>query len=164
VKDARIDVQEAAASPDFSLTVKRNCSISPQALAWLLAFVAIVSFGIGIAFALFGAWLVLPFVGLEIAALAAAFYINGRHATDLERISLNGGTLTVEIVDRERRAEHRFNAHWVRLVLDRVSGDPRVLLRSHGNVLEIGRHLDGPGRELLATELRARLADLRAAR
>jgi uncharacterized membrane protein len=37
-------------------------------------------------------------------------------------------------------------------------------LRSHGNVLEIGRHLDGPGRELLATELRARLADLRAAR
>jgi uncharacterized membrane protein len=162
MKDARIDVQEAAASPDFSLTVKRNCSISPQALVWLLAFVATVSFAIGIAFALFGAWPVLPFVGLEIAALTAAFYVNGRHAADFERISLRAGTLTVEIVDRDRRVEHRFNAHWVRLLRDGIRGDPRVVLQSHGKVLEIGRHLDGPGRELLATELRARLAGVRA--
>jgi uncharacterized membrane protein len=163
MKDARIDVQKAAASPDFVLTVKRNCSISPQALIWLLAIVAAVSFAIGIGFAMFGAWPILPFVGLEIAALTAAFYINGRHATDFERISLRAGALTVEIADCERRVEHRFNAHWVRLALDGIVGDPRVVLRSHGKALEIGRHLDGPGRELLAAELQARLADVRAA-
>ena len=129
----------------------------------MLAFVATDLLRIGIAFALFGAWLVLPFVGLEIAGLAAAFYANGRHATDFERISLRAGTLTVEIVDRDRRVEHCFNPHWVRLLLDGARGDPRVVLRSHGKELEIGRHLDGPGRELLATEIRARLADARVA-
>ncbi len=153
-----MDVETIGARSDFSLTVKRNCSISPRALGGLLALVAGTSFAIGIGFAVYGAWPILPFVGLEVAALAAAFYVNGRHATDYERIALADGALVVEIRDGGRTEEHRFNPHWVRLGTSGARRDLRLALRSHGRELEIGRHLDASGRERLATLLRGRLA------
>src|SRR5262245_26757684 len=161
--DARINLQTFGAPAAFSVTVKRNCSMSPQALAWLLGFTAVFSFAIGTGFALFGAWPVLPFVGLEVAALAAAFYANGRHATDCERIALADGALEVEIHDADRVERHRFDAYWVRVVVTETSRSVRLALRSHGRELEIGRHLDATGRERLATELRGRLGNARIA-
>ena len=161
MSDARINVQTPAGTSGFSLTVKRNCSISPRSLAWLLVFTAVLSFAIGIGFALYGAWPVLPFAGLEVAALAVAFWLNGRHAADYERISLHDGMLVVEIRDAERVEEHSFNPQWVRLLVDDAGRDLRVALRSHGRELEIGRHLDAPGRELFAAELRRRLGEAR---
>src|SRR5262245_15210895 len=150
------DIHPAVTDPGFSLTVKRNCSISPQALAMLLALTAGLAFAIGIGFALYGAWPILPFAGLEVAALAAAFYLNGRHAADYERIALEDGALVVEVRDGERVTTHRFNPHWVQVDFDETR-ELRVKLRSHGAALEIGRHLDAPGRERLAQEVRGRL-------
>jgi uncharacterized membrane protein len=59
----------------------RNCSISPAAFAGALALPAIVSLSTGIGFAVMGAWPVLPFVGLELLALAAAFLCYARRFT-----------------------------------------------------------------------------------
>ena len=157
--EARNDIHPAVTDFCFSLTVKRNCSISPQALAVLLALTAGFAFAIGIAFALYGAWPILPFAGLEIAALAAAFYLNGRHAADYERIALEGGMLVVEVRVGQRTDTHRFNPHWARLVVSDARRDVRLALRSHGRELEIGRHLDASGRERLVTALRGRLAE-----
>jgi uncharacterized membrane protein len=159
VDDARIDLEPARS--DFSLTVKRNCSLSPQALGGLLALVAGVSFAIGVGFALHGAWPVLPFVGLEVAALGAAFYATARHAGDYERIVVADGALVVEIRDGTRTEEHRFSPYWVRLVVTGAAREVRLALRSHGRELEIGRHLDAPGRERLARLLRGRLGGAR---
>jgi len=160
---AHIDVQTVGAPAEFQLMLKRNCSISPQALAWLLAFTACFSGAIGIAFALFGAWPVLPFAGLEIAALAAAFYVNGRHATDYERVALCDGMLEVEIRDADRVERYRLNPLWVRLVVSDAYRDMRLALRSHGREFEIGRHLDATGRVRLAKELGVRLGNVRIA-
>jgi uncharacterized membrane protein len=164
VDEARNDIQPAVTESGFSLTVKRNCSISPQALAVLLALTAGFAFAIGSAFALYGAWPILPFAGLEIAALAAAFYLNGRRAADYERIALEAGLLVVEARDGERVATHRFNPQWVRLETSGTPREVRLALRSQGRELEIGRHLDAPGRERLAQEVRGRLAQARTAR
>lgn len=60
--------------------VKRHCSISPQGLASVYGALAAVSLGIAVAFAALGAWLILPFAGLEIAALCAAFWVTARRA------------------------------------------------------------------------------------
>ena len=148
----RLEILDTASGP--SITVKRNCSMTPRALARLLAFTAAFSFGIGIALTSVGAWPVLPFVGLEIAALAAAFYVNSRHANDYERLALAAGALEVEIREGEQVDRHRFNPHWVQLTRDETRCDLRLALRSHGKALEIGRHLDAPGRERLADTLR----------
>jgi uncharacterized membrane protein len=56
----------------------RNCSISPAGLAGVFAALAAVTLLIGVGFALVGAWLVLPFAGLEVLMLVAAFVWHAR--------------------------------------------------------------------------------------
>src|SRR3954471_14190316 len=83
----------------FSLTLKRNCSISPAKLAGVFAALALVVIAIGIGFALVGAWLVLPFAGLEVLLLGGAFVLYARKAADYERIELAAGKLRIEVTD-----------------------------------------------------------------
>jgi uncharacterized membrane protein len=147
-----------AADAACTLTVKRNCSMSPRAVLTLLALTAFMSFGIGIAFAWHGFWMVLPFAGIEMAALAAAFVVNGAHAGDYERFSLAGGGMTVEIRDGRRTERHEFNPCWVRLVVRRSRRDVSVALAERGAELPVGRHLNDAGRELLARELQGWIA------
>lgn len=143
---------------EFSVTVKRNCSLSPRALLVLLAATAGVSFAIGIGFALLGAWMILPFAGLEVAALAAAFYVNGRHAGDFERISLRRGLLKVEVREGDAVREHEFNPAWARLLVRETGLGARAYILAHGREVEIARHLAPPARGALARALGERLA------
>ena len=71
--------------------LKRNCAMSPRQLAGCLAIVGAVSLGIASAFAMHGAWPVIPFACLEIAALSVAFFVYGRHAADYEKIVVQAG-------------------------------------------------------------------------
>ena len=50
----------------------------------MFALLAAVAVGIGIGFAAMGAWLVLPFAGLEAFALAIAFFAMARRIADDE--------------------------------------------------------------------------------
>ncbi len=144
-------------APGFSLLLKRNCSISPESLARVFALLAAAALVIGIGFALAGAWLVLPFAGAEALALVVAFFAYARHAADYERIELAGGRLTVEVADAERTARYVLDPHAARVRLESEQGSARVLLRSPGRELEIGRHLDAEARAELAAELDRRL-------
>ncbi|HVB49259.1 MAG TPA: DUF2244 domain-containing protein [Burkholderiales bacterium] len=144
-------------SPGFSLVVKRNCSISPHGLLRVFALLAGVAIGIATAFALLGAWLILPFAGIEIVALGAAFLLNGRHAADYERIELAGGRLTVEQAVAERTARVELDARLARVELAEETGRARVLLCAPGGEFEIGRHLDAETRVEFAAELAKRL-------
>jgi uncharacterized membrane protein len=155
--EPRIEVSALDSSAGFSLTTRRNCSLPPHALAWLLVFTACLSFAIGLGFALVGAWPVLPFVGLEVAALAVAFGVHARHATDFERIVIRDGVMRVEVREAGRVRVHDFHPGWVQVCTQRAPSGVRVGVRSHGKELEIGRHLDAPARGLLADELAGRL-------
>jgi uncharacterized membrane protein len=142
----------------FSLTLKRNCSISPAGLLGVFAGLSVASAAIGIGFAIAGAWPVLPFVGLEIVALGAAFVLYARRATDYERIELAHDRLTIEVAEAERRMQYRLDPRAARVVLERNEGyGARVLLRAAGKEVEIGRHLDAPSRIEFAGELSRRL-------
>ena len=149
----------AASESSLDFIIKRNCSISPRNLLCMLALAVGVSVGIAIAFAWFGAWPVLPFAGIEMLALAAAFYVNGRHAADYERIVFAEGRLLVEASEAGRLRRHEFNPQWLRLDERRSGQDLRLLLRSRGSELEIGRHLDAERRASLAAELRGGLSN-----
>lgn len=144
----------AESEPGFEFTIKRNCSISPRDLLCVLGFATALSLGIAIGFACLGAWPILPFAGIEMLALAAAFYLNGRHASDYERIALVEGRLLVEESDAGRLERHEFNPRWLRIDELRSGRELRLLLRSRGHDLEIGRHLDSGRRASLATRLR----------
>jgi uncharacterized membrane protein len=91
-------------------TVKRNCSASPAQLAAVFASIVGLSFIFGIAFATQGLWLILPFVGLELVAVAIAFFCYGRRAADYERITLSEGDLSIERVEGARATRWHFPA------------------------------------------------------
>lgn len=147
-------------SENFRLLIKRNCSISPAGLFRVFALLALAIIGIGAGFAVAGAWLILPFAGLEVLALGMAFLLSGRHAADYERIELEHGRLTVEVGEGPRTARYAMDACAARVAVCREAwgyGVPRVHLRgAHGSV-ELGRHLDGERRVELAAELTRRL-------
>lgn len=137
----------------FSLTLKRNCSIAPGGLACVFAALALAVLGIGIGFAIAGAWLILPFAGLEVLLLAAAFLLQARHATDYERIELDRGRLRVEVAEGQRVARYEIDARRARIEMR----GPHVVLRGPGEELRLGRHLDDEARVAFAAELKNRL-------
>ena len=135
------------------MLLKRNCSISPRGLLLVYALLAAMAVGIASGFALLGAWLILPFAGLELVLLAAAFWLTARHAADCERIELARGRLRVEVEEAQRVRRLELDARLVRV---RMEGG-HVLLRAPQVEVELGRHLGSEARAGFAAELGKRL-------
>jgi len=116
---------------------------------------ALVVVTIGTGFAIAGAWLILPFAGLEVLGLAAAFVVYARHAADYERIELHGGRLQVEVADARRQARYELDPARVSVGMQGAS----LMLQGPGAEFELGRHLDADSRIAFAAELKRRLGD-----
>jgi uncharacterized membrane protein len=150
-------------SGGFSLTLKRNCSISPAGLLGVFAALSIVALAIGTGFAIAGAWLILPFVGLEIVALGVAFVLYARGAADYEKIELARDRLTVEVAEAQRTARYELDPRRARIWVEKGQGyGARVLVKcvlrgGKEQSVEIGRHLDADSRLEFAAELSRRL-------
>ena len=141
----------------FSLLLKRNCSISPAGLMLMFGAIAIVTLGIAAVFAAIGAWLILPFAGIEVMGLGIAFVLNGRHAADYERIRLEEGRLMVEVCESDSIRRHELDPARASVMVAGEGRSMRVLLKAPGRSLEIGRHLHERARLDLAGELKRRL-------
>jgi uncharacterized membrane protein len=139
------------------MLIKRNCSMSPRGVLAVVAFTAGVCFTIGAWFAWRGLWLVLPFAGLEVLALAAAFYVSGLHAGDYERYWLEPGLLVLEVRDGTHVFRRRFPAAWARVVLQEGLRDTRLAIALGGEEIRVGRHLPAEARGILARRLKQAL-------
>jgi uncharacterized membrane protein len=137
-----------------------------RALNWvwvkrLFLFLTLCILTVAAYFAHLGAWLVLPFAGLEIGVLAVGLYLNARSGSGREVIDLSGSELRVLRGRRELAEVARMHRHWTRASLIR---DPRgwypgrLLLQCHGRSIEIGRALVESERDRLAQDLQARLS------
>ena len=145
--------------------IKRNCSASPQQLAFVFGSLVAVSFAFGIGFAAFGLWMVLPFVGIELVAVGLAFFCYGRHAADFERIAIDSREVSVERVEGARRTQWHLDPRLSHVQINssghRWGRRVRVYLMAPEIKLEVGRHLLDArrwqlGRELEGTLMRAR--------
>jgi len=120
-----------------------------------------LSFLFGAVFAAHGLWLILPFAGLELVAVAIAFVCYGRRAADYERITLAENHVTIERVEGVRAVSWRFAAAWARVEVEEAERSwadrVRVFIVARGERVEIGRHLPAPRRRLLAQEIFAAL-------
>ena len=136
--------------------LKRNCSVAPSQLGWLYASLCVVSLGIGTAFWLNGAPMVLPFAWLELVAVGAAFVLYARHATDGERIALGGGRLVIELENGGHCERTEFLPHQVRI--EPQAGDGSLIeLSAQGRSVRVGRYVRPELRAALARELRTAL-------
>jgi uncharacterized membrane protein len=130
----------------------RGCGIVFGSLAGFSLLVAVV-------FSALGAWLILPFAGIEAMALYLAFNWVRRHAQDSESLVIRGDAVALAVHEVAQTRHYEFNRVWARLVVeqDKQGQGVRLVLRSHGNEVEVGRYLDSGGRQRLARELKARL-------
>ncbi len=148
---AEMDCSELAHAAGYERVARRNNSLSSTGRFHVFAFLFIVSVGIAVAFATLGAWLILPFAGLEMLGLYWAFRYVDRHAADYERIAISGDRVQVEQFEAGHAVSHEFNCCWAQVVAS--PGGARLALRSHGREVEIGRHMNDNERLALAREL-----------
>jgi uncharacterized membrane protein len=118
--------------------------------------IVIVSMGIATAFAMKGAWMILPFAGLEMAALGIALYVVARRAASWQEIAIE--TDRVRVVDHLVKQVNKlsFQRAWARVVLEEpaIAGHPsRLLLGSHGRHVEIGNCLNEEEKRELVVQL-----------
>jgi uncharacterized membrane protein len=116
----------------------------------------VVSLGIAVAFALQGAWLVLPFAGLEMAVLGAALYVVARRGYRWQVISVHGDRIDIAHYGSSQERSESFQRAWaqVRLQPAAIKGYPsRLTIGSHGRRVEIGGCLNEDDKNYLAYEL-----------
>ena len=135
-------------------------SLSPRGFAILMVVAGVAALMIGLFYVASGAWPVLGFYGLEVAALYVGFrwsYAQARR-TEIIRVT-DEDLIVVHAAPDGTVQEWRFKPYWVRVVAE---GDDeglvtRLLLVSHGQWLEIAAFLGPTEREDLARDLRAAL-------
>ncbi len=154
---ASVSTDSADAEPVLEdWLMKRNCSMSPR--QFVLFYASLAGFSLAIAAMLMwqGAWLVMPFTGVELLAVGVAFAIYARHAVDYERIRLFPHRLVIERMNAEQLTQIEFNPRWVRVEPGATPRDP-IRLVSRGQTVVIGQHLAQYRRAQFADELRAAL-------
>jgi uncharacterized membrane protein len=150
-------ISDADTSSSFKVTFKPNSALTANNKFKLILLLTVIPSLIGLGFTVLGAWLVLPFVGLEIAALAFAFYYVNCHESDYESICIEADSLTIERRTGQQTSQHVINPYWVKIVRHELAnGELRVYLQSHGKEVEVGRFLTRKQRELLARQLQQR--------
>ena len=123
--------------------IRPNGYWNRRALLISVGLISFASLGIGIMFWLAGAWLILPFAGLEVlllAGLAAAVLRNERY----ESLAISGDSIHVMVRCKRGCSVRSYSRHWTqaRLMPDRIgTGRSRLLLVSHGRGQEIGKEL-----------------------
>ena len=149
------DFSDQPRAIEFRRLARRNNSLSSTGRLLVFVFIFVVSVGIAAAFAIFGAWLILPFAGLEMLVLYLAFRYVERHAADYELIEIDGDQVSIERFEGGDTRRDALSRHWARVV---VSGNgSRLALRSHGREVEIGRGMSNAQRLELAQALKRRL-------
>jgi uncharacterized membrane protein len=116
---------------------------------------------IGLAMALAGAWLVLPFAGLEVILLVWAFGRIGKGDHDFERITLADGVWNYEARHEGVSLSGRGALAWLGIEQVRERGQLQVRLRYAGKRLSVGRFLSEEERAGLARELNGLIREAR---
>lgn len=140
-----------------SWVLGRNCAMTPRQLCTAFVILGAASLVVSLAWTLFGAWFVLPFMLLEWLVLALAFFVYARHATDQERITLAADMVCIEVCKGDRIDRREISRQWLRLgVDDRQRG--LVRLASHRDEVHVGQFVSQGVRKKFVEEFRAALA------
>jgi len=100
----------------LSLTARPNRSLSPAVRRWVAAGMCVPVLVVATVVTAQGAWLVLPFAGLEVAMIVFAFRWLRAGDGDFETVTILGHELVVRRSMRGQITEARFNLHWVQVV------------------------------------------------
>jgi len=147
---------------DCKVVARPNASLSPDGSLKLLLVLAIVMLVVSIGFIHIGAWLVMPFAGLELLAFAIAFYHVNLHAADYESITIEEDRVIVEKRGYRNESSTVFQRYWTQVSLrESFGGRSALYIGSHGKEVEFGKHLiDDEQRIVIMRELKQKLKNI----
>lgn len=126
-----------------------------EAKRWL-SVMSLLPLSSGFMFLFFGVPMVLPFAGLEVLALWAAFYYVAWQGEHQEVVSLTDQYVVVEKGRRQLQQRQQFERWWVRVELETTPNRwhaSHLRLTSHGQSVELGTFLTESERSALAAAL-----------
>ncbi|MGB4813340.1 MAG: DUF2244 domain-containing protein [Methylophilaceae bacterium] len=142
-----VEVCMAVLDLGYTIVAKPNNSLSGKDNVLLMLAITAVSMLIALSFALLGAWLVLPFAGLELLAFAYAFNYVYLHSSDFESITIENDCVVVEKrVDRVI-SKIVFQRYWAQVSVRNIVQSAKsanksgLFISSHGKEVEFGGSL-----------------------
>jgi uncharacterized membrane protein len=151
--------QVASDASVFRAILHPHRSLAPKGFLILMLAIGGVSFVMGVAFLMMGAWPVFGFFGLDVLLIYVAFKLNYRAGRAYELVELTPQVLTLKQVSPSGKARSfEFNPYWVRVLFtEHPNGSNRLRLASHGRELEFGRLLNDDERRDFADALKGAL-------
>ena len=140
----------------IGIEIRPNSASNRKALLVCVCFLSFSVALICIISALLGAWLVLPFAGLEIMVLAVGALLASSHATDVDSLVISRNFVHLTTRRRSNQSVTSFVRCWtrVRLIPGRTAHEPsRLVIDSQGRYRQIGEHLMESARRKLHRQL-----------
>ena len=144
------------ASGTSTLTVRPNSSLSWRATKLVILFFTVCLAAVAYHFHSLGAWLVLPFLGLELLIIGSCLYLNCLRNHRHQVIHIDARNIHIKAGQRGQN-HSCFPRAWSKIV---QTHDPRgwypsrLFIGSHGEYIEVGKYLVESERSLLADHLR----------
>ncbi len=151
-----IEVQTISAPPVCRVRLLANRPLTRGQLKFCFLIIALGSLTFAGVFALMGLWVPLPFAGLELTLLWFCLdSVWRRNAESAESIEI--GADRVAVASQRPSYRRQFSTGWLQVELrpDRRAWYPdRLLLKSHGQELEVGSFLTDEERDQAADAIR----------
>lgn len=147
---------------DTQIVIGPNASLSVAQARWVMLGMTGVAMTVAVGFAVMGFWPIVPFAGLEIAALGAALWVSMRRNRYREVLSFGHERVTVGFgwMGQGATAEVDWLRCFTRVVLEKAetrNGHNRLYLTSSGQRIAIGRCLTDAEREALHARIKSLL-------
>ena len=139
------------------IVLKPNNSATWRFNMMVVASLALLGALISTFFLLQGLWLIVPFSGLEVLALLGCLYLCARSNIQTEVIKFSPDKVIIEQGRTFAEKTWEYHRIWAKIFVrkHRLKGHPdQVVIRSHGQEVELGSFLNSDDKETLVKKLR----------
>lgn len=138
------------------LELTPNASMTKRQYTGICIGVAIFSVIVILRFLTIGAWMIVPFTLLDAIFIIVIFRMVRHSNTVIEDIYCSSEELIVIRVEAKKRQQWQFNPYWAKVVIKKIRHpwySSRLLIRSHGEAVEIGKFLTEKEKQKLAHDI-----------
>lgn len=128
-----------------TLRLTPNRSLSWKGNVIFFGLIAVVTLVVAVGWSLAGAWMILPFAGLELAVVAYGLYHTSRQCYRQEVLVLTEDRMRLEKGVNQKDSEWNLPRYWVRVIMELPPhgfASPRLTLAYHDTRVPLARFLN----------------------
>ena len=145
---------EQLSREEFLISIKPNSSLIGNNRIIFIFSIVFICLSIATIFFLFGATLILPFAGLEIAILVIAFILNFKWSSRREKIYISQDIVKIEKgIFKAEYTWKEFRTFTSFEISKDLHNTLRLSFKSKGKKVEVGKFLNEKDKNMLQTEV-----------